>query len=118
MSNTNLLGSEEWAVVGMIDPDANSAGTLYTDNIDMSLFEQIMAVVQIGNSTVATIDFGFASAATTNPTTLITGKSITQLVNSPSGTHDDKAYIVNGHGARAIPDERHVTTFAGQALRR
>jgi len=109
MSNTNLLGSEEWAVLAKIDPDANTAATYYTaPDIDMSLFEQVMAVVMVGTSTIAVVDFTFVSGAAATPTTSVTNKAITQLAGSPTGTHDDTVYIVNLRGDELTEGHRYV----------
>ena len=109
MSNTNLLGSEEWAVISKIDPDANTAATYYSaPDIDMSLFEQVMAVVMIGTCAEATVDFTFVSGTAATPTTSVTNKSITQLVDSPSGTYSDKVAIVNLRGDELTEGHRYV----------
>jgi hypothetical protein len=109
MSNTNLLGSEEWAVVGQIDPVSQGAGTVYSDNIDMSLFEQIIVLGQFGAlGTAATADLGIASAATTNPTTLISGKSGTQLVDSPADNDNNKQIVINLRGDELTEGHRYV----------
>ena len=108
MSNTNLLGSEEWAILGTVDPDANTANTYYSDDIDMSLFEQIAGILLVGAGAESTIDFSFVSGTAASPTTAVTNKSITQLVNSPSGTHDDKQYIINLRGDELTEGHRYV----------
>ena len=108
MSNTNLLGSEEWAVIATIDPDAITANTYYTDDIDMSLFEQIIAILMVGNGAESTIDFSLVSGTAATPTTAVSGKSITQLVNSPTGTHDDKQYVINLRGDELTEGHRYV----------
>lgn len=108
MSNTNLLGSEEWAVVGVIDPDANTAGTLYTDDIDMSLFEQILVVGSVGVMVAAsTVDISLVSGAAATPTTAVTGKAATQLVGSPN-TGDDKQVLINLRGDELTEGHRYV----------
>ena len=109
MSNTNLLGSEEWAVLAKIDPDANTAATYFTaPDIDMLLFEQLMAVVMVGNATIATIDFTFVSGAAATPTTDVTNKAITQLAGSPTGGDDDSVQIVNLRGDELTEGHRYV----------
>lgn len=109
MSNTNLLGSEEWAVVAKIDPDANTAATYYTaPDIDMSLFEQVMAVVMFGTVAGATLDFTFVSGAAATPTTAVTNKAIASLSDSPNGTYSDKVAIVNLRGDELTEGHRYV----------
>ena len=109
MSNTNLLGSEEWAVLAKIDPASNGANTYYTaPDIDMSLFEQVMAIVTLGASTVAVVDFTFVSGAAATPTTTVSNKAITQLGGSPTGGDDGNVYIVNLRGDELTEGHRYV----------
>jgi hypothetical protein len=109
MSNTNLLGSEEWAVVAKIDPASNGANTYYTaPDIDMTLFEQLMAIITIGASTVAVVDFTFVSGAAATPTTTVANKAITQLGGSPTGGNDGDVFIVNLRGDELTEGHRYV----------
>ena len=75
----------------IVDPDAITANTYFTADIDMLLFEQIIAVVQIGTLGAAgTVDFSLVSGAAATPTTAVTNKSITQLADSsPGGSSSD-----------------------------
>jgi hypothetical protein len=50
--------SERLAVVGAVDPDANSAGTLYTDNVDMADFAEALFIGMLGTG-VTTGSFVF-----------------------------------------------------------
>jgi len=88
------LGSEQWAVIGVVDPDANTAAAYDTDEIDMSKWHRVMAVVQTGIlGASATIDFKFQDSATSGGSFAdVSGKSITQLVKADD---DDKQAIVN-----------------------
>ena len=93
--NPNLLPSQQAAVVGAIDPDANAAGTITTGWIDMSQFEAIMAVVMAGiMGTSATIDAKMEQATDSSGTGAkdVTGKAITQLVKA---SNDDNQAIIN-----------------------
>ena len=109
MSNTNLLGSEEWAVLAKIDPASNGANTYYTaPDIDMSLFEQVTAYVSVGAGTIGTVNFTFVSGAAATPTTTVSNKAIAALGGSPSGTHDNTVYIVNLRGDELTEGHRYV----------
>lgn len=110
MSNTNLLGSEEWAIVGTVDPDNNAAGEALSDAIDMSLFEQIMVIVLAGElGTGATLAVKLTQATTSGGTySDITGKAITTLADSPADNDNDKQAIINLRGDEMTPDNRWV----------
>lgn len=90
----NRLPSEKAAIVGAIDPDANTAATYLSDAIDMSKFESIMAVIMAGIlGASATIDAKLVQATTSGGTYKdVTSKAITQLVKA---TDDDKQAIIN-----------------------
>ena len=91
---TTALGSEQWAVIGVVDPDANGAAEYLTAAIDMSMWSRIVAVVQTGIlGTSATVDFKLTdSDATGGSYTDISGKAITQLVKA---SNDDDQAIIN-----------------------
>ena len=108
MSSTNsLLMSEEWAVIGTIDPDAYAAAAATSDVIDMSKFDSVVAIVMAGTlGTSATLDGKLqASTATGSGMADITGKSITQLVKA---TDDDKQAIINLSEDEIDPGDRYV----------
>lgn len=88
--------SEEVAVLAVIDPDANAAGALTSDWVDMTMFQQVMAVCLAGTlGTSATLDMKIQQATDSSGTGAkdITGKSITQLTQA--GTDSDKQAIIN-----------------------
>lgn len=91
---TTALGSEQWAVVGVVDPDANTAAEYLTSAIDMSKWSRIVAVVQTGTlGTSATVDLKLTDASTSGGSySDITGKAITQLVKA---SNDDDQAIIN-----------------------
>jgi len=109
MSNTNLLGSEEWAVVATVDPDANTAAAYSSDEIDMSLFEQILVVTMAGTIAAAgTIDTKIQSATTSGGTFAdVTNKSATQLTGSPD-TANDAQTLINLRGDELTEGHRYV----------
>lgn len=95
MSMTQERLSEQLAVIATIDPDAYGTGNETSDVIDMQLHRRIMFIVQAGTlATNATLDFGVYgdTASGGSYSTLITGKSITQLTEA--GTDSDKQVIV------------------------
>lgn len=88
--------SERIAVIGTVDPDANTAAAYNTDVIDMKLWKQVMFVVMAGDlGSSATLDFlvNGDTASGGSYATAITGKAITQLTQA--GTDSDKQAIVN-----------------------
>ena len=92
----NALASEQAAVVGVIDPDAYTANTYKTANIDMSKWESIMVVVMAGTlGTNATVDAKITEYTGTSEEGAqdIVGKAITQLTEA--GTDSDKQAIIN-----------------------
>lgn len=109
MSNTNLLGSEEWAVIGTIDPVSQTAATVYTDDVDMSLFEQVMLVAMTGAlGTGGTIIASLASGTAASPTTDVTGKTSATLADSPATADDNQQVIVNLRGDELTEGHRYV----------
>lgn len=88
--------SEQLAVVGTIDPDAYTAATYTTDEIEVKHFRRILFVVMAGAlGTSATLDFSVKGGATSNAgshSTTVTGKSITQLTQA--GSDSDKQVLV------------------------
>jgi len=110
MSNVNLLGSEEWGIVATIDPDANTAGALLSDAVDMSLFEQIMVIVLGGELGIGgTIAVKLTESAASGGTyTDITGKAITTLADSPADGNNDKQAIINLRGDEMTAGMRYV----------
>ena len=95
MSNSNTLPSQRVAIVGTVDPDANTVGDKNTDFASMADFDSIMAVISLGIlGASATIDAKLEQATDASGTGKkdITGKAITQLVKA---TDDDKQAIIN-----------------------
>ncbi|MBL3704613.1 hypothetical protein GI582_18100 [Sulfitobacter sp. BDSS02] len=93
------LPSDRVAVVGVIDPDANAAGTLTTGWISMSDFQSVMAVVQAGTlGSNATIDAKLEQASDASGTGAkdIEGAAITQLTKA--GGDDDKQAVIYCNG--------------------
>lgn len=92
----NGLLSEDVAVVGVIDPDANAAGTLLTGWIPIAKYGQLLAVVLAGDlGTSATIDAKLRQAKDTSGTGAkdITGKAITQLTQAGTDQSNKQALL-------------------------
>ena len=95
MSNSNTLPSQRVAIVGTVDPDANTVGDKNTDFASMADFDSIMAVISLGIlGASATIDAKLEQATDAAGAGVkdIDGKAITQLVKA---TDDDKQAIIN-----------------------
>ena len=93
-----LNPSDLAAVVGVIDPDANSAATYTTDWIDMSTFQMVMGIVMAGTpGASATLDAKFEQATDSGGSGVkdISGTDITQLTKA--GSDDDKQVVINLH---------------------
>lgn len=88
--------NERLALIGTIDPDAYSADTYQSDEIDMSNFRRVLFILSVGEmGSSATFDFEINGGASTNPgshATLVTGKDATQLTQA--GTDSDKQVII------------------------
>lgn len=94
--NSNLKPSDQVAVVGAIDPDANAAGTLTTGWVSLADFGALMAVIMAGTlGSSATLDAKFEQATDDSGTGAkdVTGGAITQLTQA--GTDSDKQSIIN-----------------------
>lgn len=107
----NKLFNEEWAIVGVIDPDAYAAGTNLTAAIDMSKWEQLAAVILIGDrSEGVSVDFAFQSAAASAGSySSISGKSMTQIADtSPLSGASNKQVVVNLRSGEVTNNNRYV----------
>ncbi len=96
MTMENTLPSESVALLGTIDPDNYGAGAQNSDWADMSMFDQILAVVTVGTmETATTLDSKLTQATTSGGggEKDITGKAITQL--TATGSDSDKQVVIN-----------------------
>ena len=95
--NPNIKPSDQAVLVGVIDPDLNTANTYTTAWISMATFAAIQAIVLAGTlGTNATLDAKLEQAQDSGGTGAkdVTGKAITQLTQA--GTDDsDKQAIIN-----------------------
>lgn len=90
--------TDEWALVGVVDADANTAGTALTAAIDMSKFHELAVLVAVGDlGTSATVDCNITASATsggTYNTTGITTKAITQLTQAGTDKSNTQSWIM------------------------
>lgn len=96
MSNPNILPSKDVVVVGVIDPDLNTAAAHSTGWIDMNLIQAIQAIVLAGTlGASATLDAKLeqATSAAGAGAKDITGKVITQLTQAGTDESDLQAII-------------------------
>lgn len=115
--------SERLAVVATIDPDAYGTGTQDTDVIDMLEHRRILFIVMAGTiASTGKIDFAvYGDTASDGAfSTLITGKSITQLTQA--GSDSDKQAVVEvsseevqAQGKRYLKGVLTFTTAGGDA---
>ncbi len=95
MNPATMKAYEGWAVVGTVDPDALTATAHLSDAIDMSKYDEILAVVLVGDlGTNATVDAKLTQATTSGGTYKdVTGKAITQLTKASPDDSDKQALI-------------------------
>lgn len=78
----NCLPSEVLAVVSVIDPDAYAPGSVTGDEIDMSKWHAVMAVLMIGDlGTAGTVSLKFQESATS-------GGGLTDISGAATATYD------------------------------
>lgn len=116
------LFSEDWAIVACIDPDAYSANTYTSDEIDRSLWEQLAVVLMVGDlgasaSVAATVK---DSATSGGSLTTISGKTTTVGGTSPNtGSNTQQVIHVrsdeNNSNARYVKVEMVVATATSDA---
>lgn len=94
--NPNILPSNRAVLVETIDPDANGAATYTTGWISMALFENILAVIAVGDiAATGTVDAKLEQATDSSGTGVkdVTGKAITQLTQA--GGDSNKQALIN-----------------------
>lgn len=96
--NANIKPSNRAVLVGVIDPDANTAATYTTGWIDMANFENIQAIIlagTLGSSATLNAKLEQTTDSSLSPESVkdVTGKAITALTQA--GTDSDKQAIIN-----------------------
>lgn len=91
----SLQPSEKVAVGGIIDPDQANAGTVTTDWLDMSIYQEALALIATGVlGASATVDAKLEQAQDSSGTGAkdISNKAIAQLVKA---SNDDDQALIN-----------------------
>jgi hypothetical protein len=92
------FASERWAVVATVDPQTVVNSEALSDEIDMSKWHEIMAILLLGNMASETIDFALYDCGTSGGTfAAITSKSATQLAAHASN-NDNKQIVITCRG--------------------
>lgn len=96
MSEHTMKLAEMIPVVGVINPDAYNAATTLSGAIDMSLYSQVMVIVNVGDmASTATLDAKVTQATTSGGTYKdVSGAAITQLTQA-SPDDSNKLAIIN-----------------------
>lgn len=95
MIDTNVALSQQVGIVGVIDPDNYTAGTVTTGWINMAEMERIQAVVMVGTlGTSATVDAKLEQALDGSGASAkdVSDKAITQLTQA--GGDDRKQAVI------------------------
>ena len=95
--------TQDWALLGTVDPDAMTAGTDGTDIIDMKYWDEVAFVLQVGEmQATSTVDFLIQASASSDMSSPATIRSATQL--TAAGSDDDKQVILTVRGAELAAD--------------
>lgn len=101
------LFSEDWAIVGVVDPDANSANTYLTAAIDMADYEKLAVIVLCGDQTGTTTTSITASATSGGSYAAISGKSVATGAASPIADSNTQQ-IINLRSEEIDSNKRYV----------
>lgn len=103
------LFSEDWAIVGVIDPDANGTGEVLTSAIDMADWEQLAVVSMVGDlGASASVVVAVTASATSGGTyAAVSGKTVTNT-SSPSSAASNKQKIINVRSDEITSNKRYV----------
>ena len=109
----NLLLHEKYGIVATIDPAACTAS--YSDYVDMAKFEELCAILLLGDMSAHAIDFAlyaYTDEAAGNETAI---KAITQLAADAALNDSDQAIISLRNNDVSAKDD--ATTLAAGGLR-
>lgn len=103
------LFTEDWTIVGVVDPDANTATTYLTAAIDMQDYEQLVGIVQVGDlGASASVSLAFQSASTSGGSySTISGKTLTVGGTSPN-TGSNTQETLSLRSAEVTSNNRYV----------
>ena len=91
----NVKGSEQFAILTVLDPSSAAAGTATSSWVPVATFHSMLAVIQTGAlGTSATIDAKLRQATDSSGTGAkdVTGRAIVQIVKA---TGDSKQALIN-----------------------
>ena len=91
----NIKGSEQFAILTVLDPSSAAAGTATSSWVPVATFHSMLAVIQTGAlGTSATIDAKLRQATDSSGTGAkdVTGRAIVQIVKA---TGDSKQALIN-----------------------
>lgn len=97
--------TESLALISTIDPDSYTADTYVSDEVNLADFKRVLFVLSCGDiGGSGTIDFEINGGASSNAgshTTLVTGKSATQLTQAGSDANSQVIIEVSAEEAKA-----------------
>ena len=103
------LFSEDWAIIGVYDPDANAAGEVLTAAIDMSLWEQIAVISQAGDlgASGGLVTSVTASATSAGVYAALSGKTTTIGSDSPN-IDSNKVTVIHVRSEELTSNKRYL----------
>ena len=118
MAGMNDLFSERWAIVATIDPDqySGNGGEVLSDAVDMSKYEQLVAICMTGDAILAgrTVACALHASATSGGSyAVISGK--TDTIGNESPLAKDSQVVLELRGDEVTDQKRYVKlscTFA------
>lgn len=103
--------SEVLATIGTIDPATVANTEVFSDVIDMSKYEQVMATLLLGNMASETIDFKVYTCAAGGGSAVLL-KNITQLAANASTNDNTQAIItVRAEELNAVAESTRYIKF-------
>jgi len=104
------LFSEDWAICGVIDPDANGVATALTAAIDMTDWEQLAVVTLVGTlgASATVVTSVTASATSGGSYVALSGKTTTQGGGSPIALGSDTQTIINVRSGEVTDNKRYI----------
>ena len=106
--DANNLFSEDWAIVGVVDPDANTAAAYNTANIDMADWEQLAVILMVGDLGASASVTAALYDSSASPHAAISGKTVTVGGTSPN-TGSNTQQVIHFRSAEGNSNARYVT---------
>jgi len=108
----NAKASEAAAVVGVINPVSQGAGTVTSGWVDAAKFQRYLAILKVGAlGASGTVDAKLEQATDASGTGAkdVTGKAITQLTQA--GTDSNKQVLINLHPSEDLDIDNNFDHF-------